>query len=203
MNDDSWQQQIRGFLNGDSSTAKEFWDQYGPLLERVAAKHMNERLKMRVGPEDVVQSACRTFFRRAKAGQLKLDDSESLWRLLCAITLTKVREQARFHSRGKRSVDREVHAANSDDSTAGQFHIAAAGPAPEAEVIFADQFAHILGTLDEEERAIVDLKLQELTHDEIADRLGMSERTVRRVFKTIQAKLTRAFTEANPPDSPS
>jgi len=197
MDDESWQQQVRGFLNGDPTIAKAFWDQYGPLLERIAAKHMNERLKMRVGPEDVVQSACRTFFRRAKLGQLKLDDSESLWRLLCAITITKVREQARFHSRGKRSVEREVHAAGTDDSTHGQFHIAASGPAPEDEVIFADQFAFILGTLDEEERAIVDLKLQELTQDQIADRLGISERTVRRVFKTLQAKLTRVFAESN------
>jgi hypothetical protein len=33
---------------------------------------------------------------------------ESLWRLLTAITLTRVREQIRFHRRQKRSIDQEV-----------------------------------------------------------------------------------------------
>jgi len=56
------------------------------------------------GPEDLVQSACRTFLRRAQIGQFRLADSEELWRLLCAITLTKVREQTRFHMRQKRGL---------------------------------------------------------------------------------------------------
>lgn len=196
MDDERWRAWVSGFLAGDADVTKAFWDQYGPLLERIAARNMAERLRMRVGPEDVVQSVCRTFFRRAKAGQLTLTDAESLWRLLCAITITKVREQARYHLREKRSLDREVHAAPTDDSTDGRFQLAAPGPGPDETVAFADQFARVLESLDDEERTIVDLKLQELTHDEVAERLGISERTVRRVFKGLQAKLTRAFSPA-------
>src|SRR5688572_16473353 len=103
-----WQKWILGFHNGDPEVLREFWDQYGPMLHQIASKHLADRLKRRVGPEDIVQSACRTFLRRVQGGQLQLDDSESLWRLLCAITLTKVREQARFHSRKKRGMDQEV-----------------------------------------------------------------------------------------------
>ncbi len=191
-----WQELMAGFRTGDARLVQEFWNQYGPMLHRIADKHMGQNLQRRVGPEDVVQSACRTFFRRVQGGLLELTDGESLWRLLCAITLTKVREQARFHTRKKRGLNKEVHAAGSpDDSSPGDFGLAASEPTPAQAAEFADQFAQLLGVLDEEERKIVDLKLQEFTHEEVAAQLGISERTVRRLFKRIQAKFTRSLDE--------
>ena len=86
---------------------REFCERYGGPLYRVAAKHLPDRVRRRVGPEDVAQSACRTFLRRAEGGEFQLADAEGLWQLLCAITLTKVREQTRFHLRQKRGLDRE------------------------------------------------------------------------------------------------
>src|SRR3954466_3897383 len=115
---DRWQQLIRGLREGDSRASHDFWEQYGGLLEQVANKHLTGGLRRRVGPEDVVQSACRTFLRRAKGGEFQLDDSDSLWRILCAITLTKIREQARFHMRQRRGLDQEqaLRAGTADNS---------------------------------------------------------------------------------------
>ena len=103
-----WDHLIRGLRNGDRNVVYDFCQRYGASLERLAAKHLPAGLRRHVGPEDVVQSACRTFLRRTQGGEFQLADSEDLWRLLCAITLTKVREQARFHLRQKRGVDQEV-----------------------------------------------------------------------------------------------
>src|SRR4051812_47370036 len=109
MNDPEarWQALIDGLRRGDQRITQEFWDQYGRMLHGLAEKNLAEGVRRRVGPEDVVQSVCRTFLRRAQIGEFQLPDSESLWRLLCAITLTKVREQTRFHLRQKRGLDRE------------------------------------------------------------------------------------------------
>jgi RNA polymerase sigma-70 factor (ECF subfamily) len=192
-----WQRQIEGFRQGDPEVIQEFWQHYGPMLQRVAQAQLAQPLRRRIDPEDIVQSACRTFFRRVQGGELQLTDSESLWRLLCAITLNKAREQARFHSQQKRGMSREVHAAEADgDSGRDDFGLAAPGPTPEEAAAFADEFERLLRSLDEEERQIVDLKLQECTHDEVAQRLGISERTVRRLFKRVQAKLERALNDA-------
>ena len=92
---------------GDAQTFREFWDRYGAHLHNLAAKNMETWLRRREGPEDVVQSVCRSFLRRAKAGQYELADTEALWRLLCAITLNKLREKKRFHGCKKRSPGRE------------------------------------------------------------------------------------------------
>lgn len=189
-----WQQMIQGLRDGEPRIVQQFCDQYGAQLERVAEKHLPGALRRRVGAEDVVQSVCRTFFRRAGGGEFQLADSESLWRLLCAITLTKVREQARFHLRQKRGIDQEVPVApfSGADSTPGHV-IVDRGPNPAAAAEFADQFQQVIATLDEEERQVVDLKLQECTNDEVAERLQCSERTVRRILKRAQARLGRVF----------
>ena len=150
-------------------------------------------LRRRVGADDVAQSACRTFLRRAQIGEFELSDSEGLWGLLCAITLTKVREQTRFHLREKRGLHREVHHAAGNaagDSTGGPsvfFDRPTAEPSPDDAAEFTDQFTRLVESLDEEERQLVDLKLQQFTNDEIAERMGCSERTVRRILKRVQA----------------
>jgi RNA polymerase sigma factor (sigma-70 family) len=189
-----WQLLIEGLRKGDANIARQFWDQYGQMLHRLAEKHLAAGVRRRVGPEDVVQSACRTFLRRAQVGEFQLADADSLWRLLCAITLTKVREQTRFHMRQKRGLDQEVRAA--ELSTIGRADFqgqAAAGPTPAEAAAFSDQFQQLLGDLDEEERQIVELKLQECTHEEIADKLGCSERTVRRIVKRVQERLQQTL----------
>lgn len=185
---------IEGLRAGDQHTAQEFCEEYGALLHRLAEKHLPHGLRRRVGPEDVVQSVCRTFLRRARDGAFDLADSDSLWRLLCAITLTKVREQTRFHLRRKRGLDREVHAATVfEKEERADIALLDPRPGPAAAAEFADQFQQIRASLDAEERQVVDLKLQECTNDEVAECLGCSERTVRRILKRVQSCLSRAF----------
>jgi RNA polymerase sigma-70 factor, ECF subfamily len=189
-----WDHLIRGLRNGDRNVVHDFCQRYSASLERLAAKHLPAGLRRRVGPEDVVQSACRTFLRRTQGGEFQLADSEDLWRLLCAITLTKVREQARFHLRQKRGVDQEVALeAPSGDSLVSAFQPVARGPTPAEAAEFADQFEKIISALEEEERQVVDLKLQECTTEEMAERMGCSERTVRRILKRVQTQLAQAF----------
>ena len=191
---DRWQRLIQGLRSGDGQVMREFWEQYGDLLYRVAEKNLAAGLRRRVGPEDVVQSACRTFLRRARGGEFQLADSEGLWRLLCAITLTKVREHTRFHLRKKRGLDQEIHLAPaSAESGAGGFDAVDPPPTPAEAAEFADFFQQALAGFDDEERQVVDMKLQELTNEEVAERLGSSERTVRRILKRVQARLTRAL----------
>ena len=190
--DDGWERTIQGLRHGDRLIVEEFCQRYGAALERLAAKHLPAGLQRRVGPEDVVQSVCRTFLRRTQGGEFHLNDSEDLWRLLCAITLTKVREQARFHLRQKRGVNQEASAVSAD-AMASVFHPAAPGPTPAEAAEFADQFEQIIASLDDEERQVVDLRLQECTAEEMARRMGCSERTVRRILKRVQTLLARTL----------
>jgi RNA polymerase sigma-70 factor (ECF subfamily) len=185
---------IAGLRAGDRDCVRRFCDRYGELLHQLAERHLPGPLRRRVGPEDVVQSVCRTFFRRARAGEFHFSDSANLWALLCALTLTKVQEQIRFHRRKKRDIGREVsptYDSSSEVTDAAEPVYDQPTPAEAAE--FADQFQQVLGSLDEEERSLIDLKLQDCSNLEVADRMGCSERTVRRILKRVQARLERAM----------
>jgi RNA polymerase sigma-70 factor, ECF subfamily len=190
----AWNRMIDGLRDGTRTVVREFCDRYGKSLERLAEKHLSGGMRRRVGAEDVVQSACRTFLRRAQIGEFELADAEGLWGLLCAIALTKVREQTRYHLRQKRGLDREVHQADVSASDARRlFDRADDEPTPAEAAEFADQFTQLVAGLDDEERQLVDLKLQQFTNEEIAERMGCSERTVRRILKRVQAVLARQF----------
>lgn len=192
---DEWGAVVDGLRKGDPVVIRQFCERYGAALERLAERKLSGGIRRRVGADDVAQSACRTFLRRARIGEFELTDSEGLWGLLCAITLTKIREQTRFHLRDKRGLDREVYpaAADSTSSESPFFDQAGDEPSPAEAAEFTDQFTQLIESLDAEERQLVDLKLQQCTNEEIAQQMGCSERTVRRILKRVQACLARHF----------
>jgi RNA polymerase sigma factor (sigma-70 family) len=180
---DDWNCLIEGLRRGDEQVARQFWQEYGPLLHRVADRHLPAVLRRRVEAEDVVQSALRTFLRRVQDGQFQMEDQDGLWRLLSAITLNKLRWQTRFHFRRKRGLNREQAVEPPSGEEGEAFQPAAPGPTPAEAAEFADQFQQLLASLDEED----------CTNDEVAQRLGCSERTVRRILNRVKNHLDRAL----------
>jgi RNA polymerase sigma-70 factor (ECF subfamily) len=193
--DEDWQRLTDGLRCGDEQVLREFYDRYFRVLCGIADRQLLTALRRRFDAEDVVQSALRTFFRRTSIGQFELEDSDRLWRLLCAVTLNKVREKARHHLRKRRGIDQEQQVQTGDETAGanGGVEPAAREPSPAEAAEFADQFQQILSSLDGEEQQVVDFKLQDCTNDEVAHRMGVSERTVRRILKRIESRLERAF----------
>ena len=70
-NDDEWQSWMVQLAEGNPEAEHEFWNLYGERLQRLASQNLSSGLRRRVGAEDVVQSACRTFLRRAQDGQFE------------------------------------------------------------------------------------------------------------------------------------
>lgn len=181
-----WEALARGLEAGDEQAARRFWQHYGPVIGAVVERSLSEALRRRVGPEDVVQSVCRTFFRRARAGELVLDDAERLRLLVSAIAVRKVRSQARFHGRKRRALERER---TLDDPDAGLW-LASETPSPES-VAMGEELWSCLENLGPELREVVLLKVADFTNEEIAARLGCSERTVRRSIGRARDELAR------------
>lgn len=184
MEGSDWDALVAGLKAGEAGAVRTFWNEYGTLLHEVAERRLAAALRRRVGAEDVVQSVCRTFLRRVQGGELVLEDAERLWHLLCAIAVAKTREQARFHGRDKRNVHAQVGLEPAD----GGEELVAAIPSPESAAIAA-QIEEAIEQLDDEERQIVLLKIADLTNDEIAEKLGCSERTVRRLIQKVREEL--------------
>ena len=198
--DDQWTAFVEGLVAGEDQAYQQFWEEYGKKLQGVARNQLSPGMNRRLAPEDIVQSTCRSFFHRVTTGKLQLSDSESLWRLLCAITLNKTRMKQRFHLAQRRAANRE-HAQETQSPT-GSF-LSNEPPAqeqlPDEAVMFAEQLETIMEMLDETEQSILQLKLDDHTNDEIAERVGRSERTVRRTLKRLQEKLKATLLDPEDP----
>ena len=194
LSNEDWDRMINGLRDGEQQACSDFWNRYGPMLQGVAQKQLSDRLQRRVGSDDVVQSACRTFFRRVSSGQFELPDADALWRLMCAITLTKARRAARDHSRLKRGMDQEQYLdASPDDSTGRRPELAGSEQTPLDAVEFSDQMDKLLSNLSPQECEVLDMKLQNHTNDEIANKMNCSERTVRRLTNQIRSRWSDLF----------
>jgi RNA polymerase sigma-70 factor (ECF subfamily) len=186
------QQLIDGLRSGDQSVAAAFFASYSEVLGRIAQRRLSSGLRRRVDADDIVQSVFRTFFRRAQGGEFVLSDSQKLWSLLCAITLTKVRQKAQFHRRLQRNYERESQPPpHPGQSGIGPAEPVAPGPSPSEAAEFEDQFHMVLDHLDPEERQVVELRLQDCPYEEIAHVMGISERTVRRILQRVQGRVER------------
>jgi RNA polymerase sigma factor (sigma-70 family) len=189
-----WEQLIAGLRDGDEQIVSQFYNDYSRMLHRVAERHLAAGLRKRFDAEEAVHSALRTFFRRTQIGEFELIDSQRLWGLLCAITLSKVRNKTRHHLRQKRGLDREQSLDTSGrDSDAPPMQIADWKLDPAVAVEFADTFHQLISSLDEQEQEIIDLKLQDFTNEEVAQQLDCCEKTVRRTLARIRSKLQAAL----------
>lgn len=178
--DDQW---LAALAGGDPTIEAEFWQTYAGPLHRVADRQLSQQLKRRVDPEDVVQSACRTFFRRVRQGEFAIRDRSDLWRLLLTITLNKARLQARYHGRIRRGANREQSLADDPTSAGASFEAAL------EQIDFSDFLESILRHLSDEQQEIFRRTLDGQTQNEIAEAVGCSERTVRRMQVAIREQL--------------
>jgi RNA polymerase sigma-70 factor (ECF subfamily) len=176
---------------GDEAAAHEVFQRFVRKLVRLACRQFDAALRRKVDPEDVVQSAYKSFFLRYGAGKLEVHDWGNLWGLLTMITLRKCLDRVEYHRAECRDVRREAAAQSGTAGTEPWWEAVAREPMPEEAVVLAETVDLLLRGLDEEERPILEMSLQGYTTQEISVRLGRSERSVRRLRERVKKQLQR------------
>ncbi len=174
----------------EPDAAAQLFHRYLRRLCRLAQTRLGARIARRIDPEDVVMSAYRSFFINARAGRFWIQESGDLWALLAKITLRKLYRSIGHHSAEMRSVYREVQNADTDD-----LHewVISEQPAVEEAIALADEVEVVLRTIPIHHRRVVELRLQGEFMADIAEVVGMSERTVRRILADIETQLQQQY----------
>jgi RNA polymerase sigma-70 factor (ECF subfamily) len=178
---------VQRYGRGDPEAGRQLFAHYAQRLSRLAEQYLSRKLAGRVDGDDVVQSAFRTFFRRAAEGEFQIDSSAQLWQLLARINIRKARGQARYHTAAVRDVSVERPAA-ADDALLG---LASHEPGPEEMVILIDHIEVLLKGLPDMYCQVLELRLQGHAATEIASRLGVSRRTVYRALHLLGQRLAK------------
>ena len=176
-------------VGGRESAAADIVAEYTAALVSVARRAISPKLARRIDPEDVVQSAYRSFFVRMGRGEYELGNGKELWKLLLTITLNKVRKQGKFHRAKKRSVSLEQSAGPSTIAAPAAELARSTEPNPEDAAILIEAVVTLLATLRDDDRAIIELRLQGYNSVEIAKETGRAERTVRRAIERVERRL--------------
>jgi RNA polymerase sigma-70 factor (ECF subfamily) len=172
------------FRQGDQDAAREIVDRYLDRLLTLARRRISQRLASRVDPEDIVQSVFRTFFVRIKEGQFVFQDQDDLCKLLMRITLHKTLRQVAYHKAAKRDPSLETpQGEHHSEQLSALFD---QEPTQEATVTFLDQLEHFLTQLRPQEREILEMRLQGYSNEEIAKKLGIYDRKIRRVIEHVR-----------------
>jgi RNA polymerase sigma-70 factor (ECF subfamily) len=164
----------RSYTSGGADAAEAIYSRYAESLLSLARRRISERLGRRVDPEDIAQSAWRSFFVRASNGAFRIERSGDLWRLLATITVKKVLGQVEFHRAAMRDIHREWA------PPAELLERMSRGPSAEEIASADDQLQAIMSRLAPDQRFALELRLQNCTREEIAKQLGRTERTIRR-----------------------
>src|SRR5262249_14799781 len=143
-----------------------------------------------VDPEDVVQSAYKSFFRRFDEGSLDIGGWNSLWGLLTVITVRKCADRANYHRAECRDPAREAPSPAGEEPQPWQ-EAFGREPTPLEAAELSEAVDRLLGGLDEDERPVIELSLQGHTTQEISRQLGRPERTVRRLRERVRERLER------------
>jgi RNA polymerase sigma factor (sigma-70 family) len=174
---------------GDQQAAADLFVRYANRLIALAYTRLSEKLSNRVDPEDVVQSAYRSFFVGAREGRYDLQRGSDLWSLLVSITLNKLHHQVRRNTAGKRSVDRETSLGDQEQLNGIPTSALRQEPSPVEAVALADELESLMRGLEPLARKILELRLQGQALEEIAATLNCCERTVRRVLSRIKQQI--------------
>jgi RNA polymerase sigma-70 factor (ECF subfamily) len=164
------------------------FDLFTRQLIALARNHLHVRLQRKVDPEDVVQSAYKSFLLRYGEEGLETEPIDNLWGLLSLITLRKCADRVRHYATDRRDVAREA-GSELDDGAENWRQAIDREPTPEQAAVLAEIVEQLLADLTPPERPIVELSLQGYSTREVSERLGRAERSVRRVRERVKNRL--------------
>jgi DNA-directed RNA polymerase specialized sigma24 family protein len=181
-----WVEQLKG---GNAEAAQKLWERYFQLLVGLARKKLQGAARRVADEEDVALSAFDTFCRNAERGRFpQLQDRDSLWRLLVALTARKAAHLVRDEGRQKRGGGKTPEPLPQGEEQTGLDQLLSREPTPEFAAQVAEESQRLLQSLGDPELVSVALwKMEGFTNEEIAARLGYAPRSIKRKLQLIRS----------------
>jgi len=185
-------------------------------LCRLVEREMDRRILRREDPEDVVQSAFRTFYQCVEQSHVEWDNSAVLWRLLQKIARRKILKHVEYHTAGRRDLRQETRGESLDVACdvdqiphahllGDVLNAALHGLDPlDSYVAHLTLYGHslteiaetVLANLDAPYPEILLLRLEGNSERQIAESLHCGREAVRYRLRRMSERLCRLFSES-------
>ncbi|WP_435018013.1 RNA polymerase sigma factor [Tundrisphaera sp. TA3] len=164
---------------GDDSAAYELTRRYEAQVRLVVRRQLPRMLRSRFDSMDFLQSVWGSFFRRMAADPVEMDEPRSLVAFLARAARNKVIDEYRRAASQKADMSLEEPLYSAGTVVGGE-------DSPSEIVEAREEFLRLMNLVPEDRRAVLELRVQGLSTREIGEKLGISERTVRRVLEDLR-----------------
>lgn len=190
----------------DNAAAAGLWNHFVIRLSDAAGYMLSPRTRRVYDEDDAALSAFNSVLVGIAAGRYpKLNERESLWRLLLVVTSRKIAHRHRHDHQQKRDVRQtlfdSVFADGSTEGTQGGIQqLPCREPSPEFVTAFAETCDALFASLpDPKLQQVATMRLEGHTDSEIAANLGCARSTVQRRLEMIR-RCWRHLDESPEPD---
>jgi RNA polymerase sigma-70 factor (ECF subfamily) len=175
------QELLERLRDGDEAAAGRFVAEYEPYLKQIVRRNLPDRLRTKFDSSDVVQSVWVQFLPGLRKGVWSVEDRACLQALLSTMVRRRLVSRYRRHRAG---IEREDHSVQ-DLAALPQSRV----PPPSETARAGELWERMLAACPTEHHAILRLRRQGLTLQEIANRLGLHEGSVRRILRQVARDL--------------
>ena len=171
---------VEMWRSGSQGAARVLLARYEVRLVALVASRLNRKYRDSIAPEDVVQSAMGSFFRATRASaapSIKLESTVSAWNILATFVRRKL----------ARALERETAVKRGGGRTRVSLDDLKTDLSTNPSVTEANELLdEIHSMLNSDHSQLLELLLENKTQREIAEQLGVDERTIRRRIKSMQ-----------------
>jgi RNA polymerase sigma factor (sigma-70 family) len=190
---DSVTQWINRLKSGDGEAARLLWKRYADELVALARRRLPAISRGAADEDDIAQSVFNALCQGAAAGRFAdLANRDELWWTLLAVTRQKVANQVRRETAQKRGAGKSRPSSDvwREDDESGRFRfedLISNEPTPEFLAMLDEEHQRLLALLkDDQLRSIAIWRIEGYTVEEIADRLEIATRSVKRRLALIR-----------------
>jgi RNA polymerase sigma factor (sigma-70 family) len=200
VSEESVTQWIAKLKQGDQLAAEKLWDRYIQALIRLACRKLRDAPRRVTDENDIVVTAFNHFLQGVQTNRFrKLDDRHDLWQILVMLTERRAVDRLRREATASKRLPTESESAASDGERSNASpleRVRDERPTPEFAAEATEEYGVLLDLLeDRDTRMIAIWKMEGYTNREIAEKLGVTERTIGRKLEAIRARWSSRLNE--------
>ena len=185
----SFEQLWGGLNSGDQEAARKLYERFVDQLIRLATTKLKYQLGSNADPESVAQSVFQSFFEGLQRHQFEARSWGMVFGLLSHITFRKCLKRKRAEMQARRNPGTPV-------SPLGEFEAAAGSPGPAEQAMVKELLETALAGFDANELVMINTYMEGQTTDTVAQKVGLTARTVQRVIEKFRTRLEQLLTNA-------
>lgn len=188
--DDDFTELMAKARSGDPEALRDFLDRFEEEVRVMVRARLPRRLRPRFDSGDFVQEVWQTVFAEAGDQPREFENVAHLCGFLQGVVRNKVQQQHRRLTRtAKHNLAREepLYIARGDREFPRE--VASPDPSPSEKMQADDRLQQLTAGFGPREIEVLSLRRQGLTFGEIGERVGMHERTVRRIIELFRSRL--------------